>query len=728
MLGECAVGLAVGSMFATPVAASAADLLSLSLPRPDDRRYGKLHHLDAYFPMEVPATKEAWLARAALLRRQVLVANGLWPMPPRLPIDAVVHGKVERDDYTVERVYFQSYPGLYVTGSLFRPKNATGPRPLVLCPHGHWRDGRFFDHGELIVRDEIKKGAEKFPGSGRFPLQARCVQLARMGCVVFHYDMLGYADSVPFPQGLAHGFRQQRPEMSLPNHWGLFSAQAELRLLSPMGFQTFNSVRALDWATTLPDVDTARIGVTGASGGGTQTFILTAVDDRPTAAFPAVMVSTAMQGGCTCENASYLRVGTGNIELAALCAPRPLGMSAADDWTKDLETKGLPELKQLYALMGAPDNVEGKYLPFPHNYNYPSRHLMYEFFNKHLSLGQTSPIEERDFVPLTQDELTVWTSEHVKPAMDLAAEKSVLAVCAQVIDDQLRVLAPKDSGTLAEYQRVVGGGWSVLIGRGLTDPADISVDLQRQNTIGSASYRVGYLKHARFGESIPTVHFDSPSAEKKFTLWITPRGKEDLRPGDRPPAFVSRLLEAGSHVVGLDLLDQGDTTSPDRPPGRARTIENGREAACFVLGYNHSLFAQRVHDILTAITLARSIVGEEGRIDLVGIDGAGPWVAAAAWMAGPAVDRVALSTRGFRFAHITDIEDPQLLPGAVRFGDIPGLIGLLAPKPVLVLGEGNGDVALPRDCYRAAGSPDQLVLSPTKSDEATTIVNWLTAG
>lgn len=93
--------------------------------------------------------------------------------------------------------------------------------------------------------------------------------------------------------------------------------------------------------------------MTGASGGGTQTFILCAVDDRPAAAFPAVMVSTAMQGGCTCENASYLRVGTGNIEFAALCAPRPLAMSAANDWTVDIMTKGYPELKEHYAMLGA---------------------------------------------------------------------------------------------------------------------------------------------------------------------------------------------------------------------------------------------------------------------------------------------------------------------------------------------------------------------------------------
>src|SRR5438093_4302631 len=166
-----------------------------------------------------------------------------------------------------------------------------------------------------------------------------------------------------------------------------------------MGLQTWNSIRALDFLLSLPDVDPQRIGVTGASGGGTQTFILCAVDDRPAAAFPAVMVSTAMQGGCICENCSYLRQDTGNIELAALFAPKPLGMSGADDWTKEIETKGLPELKALYKLYGAEDNVTAKcFLQFDHNYNQVSRELMYGWFNKHLKLGLKDPVQEKPFV------------------------------------------------------------------------------------------------------------------------------------------------------------------------------------------------------------------------------------------------------------------------------------------------------------------------------------------
>ena len=110
-----------------------------------DARLGPLRTLDGHFPFTPRASKEAWKARADALRRQVRVALGLWPWPTRTPLNAVVHGPVTRDGYTVERVFFESVPGHFVTGSLYRPPGRTGQRPAVLSPHGHWPGGRFQD-------------------------------------------------------------------------------------------------------------------------------------------------------------------------------------------------------------------------------------------------------------------------------------------------------------------------------------------------------------------------------------------------------------------------------------------------------------------------------------------------------------------------------------------------------------------------------------------------------
>jgi dienelactone hydrolase len=215
-------------------------------------------------------------------------------MPARTPLNAVIHGKVDRGDYTVEKVFFESAPGFFVTGNLYRPKNVTGKAPGVLFAHGHWTDARLSESSEAELRREIADGEERFEQGGRSRFQSLCVQLARMGCVVWQWDMLGNSDSQQLSMQLVHGFAKQRPEMNTTENWGLFSPQAEAHLQSIMGLQTWNSIRSLDFLLSLPEVDPDRIAMTGASGGGTQTMLLAAIDPRVTLSFPAVMVSTAM--------------------------------------------------------------------------------------------------------------------------------------------------------------------------------------------------------------------------------------------------------------------------------------------------------------------------------------------------------------------------------------------------------------------------------------------------
>ncbi|MBY0588180.1 hypothetical protein K2X85_13450 [bacterium] len=696
-------------------------------PPQNDVRLGKLPTLNDDFPFVVPPTLDVWKHRAQELRRQIQLATGLWPMPARLPIQATIHGKVERNDCAVERVFFESSPGLFVTGSLFRPLKTSDNMPIVLCPHGHWPNGRFYSHSQTQIAEELRSGGEKHANGGRFPIQARCFQLARMGCVVFNYDMLGYADSVPISQEVAHLFRKQRPTLSQPDRWGLFSAQAESRLLSPLGLQTFHSVRALDFLLTLRGVDTSRVGVTGSSGGGTQTFLLMAVDDRPTAGFPAVMVSTKMQGGCTCENASYLRIATGNIELAALAAPRPLGMSAADDWTKELETLGLPELKKLYGLFDASDRVEGKYFPFPHNYNYPSRAMMYEFFNKHLSLGQTSPIVEPDFEPLSKDELTVWTDQYPKPEISDDAEVAVLKALASASDQQMEEYKPTSSERMHAFRETVGGAWASMIGRALPGAEEINFRVATKATGEGTTLIHGSIDFAARQESSPAtvIHQDGP-LPRTVIVWISPEGRSAVEENGSPRPVIRQMVSRGLGVIGVDLLYQG--THGNRAGSRSRAIENDREAACFVLGYSSPLFAQRVHDVLSAIAYARQWVGPEGTIRLAGAPGAAGWIAAAAFVAGPAIERVALATDGFRFNQITDIEDPNLLPGAVKYGDLPALLALLAPVPLWIHGESEAADELPAIMYQTSQVPTKLDFDESSSTGVLErMAQWLAA-
>src|SRR5947209_3177403 len=182
--------------------------------KPQDARVGKVRTLnDKDFLFTPPATLKEWDARRQALREQVLVAEGLWPMPEKTPLNAVIHGKIDRDEYTIEKVFFESMPGHYVSGNLYRPKGKTGKLPGVLFPHGHWQDARFYDAGEKTAQDLIKGGGEKTEAGARYPLQALPATLARMGCVVFHYDMVGHSDSKMIPH--TEGFRDAEAELRL---------------------------------------------------------------------------------------------------------------------------------------------------------------------------------------------------------------------------------------------------------------------------------------------------------------------------------------------------------------------------------------------------------------------------------------------------------------------------------------------------------------------------------
>ncbi len=313
-------------------------------PIPKNIRHINRHYEPTHFE-----SKSDWLRYARWLRRHVKVSLALLPGPRRTPLRAKVFDRIEGDAFTCEKVAFESVPGFYVTGNLFRPakQNRSRKMPGILCPHGHWGDGRLHDHdpaGSVI---------------------ARCVQLARMGAVVFSYDMVGYNDSCQVPHH----------EFGADPHWGL----------SLMALQTWNSIRSLDFLLTLPGVEAKRVGVTGASGGGTQTFALTAVDDRPAAAAPICMISYHMQGGCLCENTPLLRIDATSVDLARLFAPKPLFMgSCTGDWTRNTPTEELPAVREIYRLFGPARRVSHRHVDASHNYNLELREAVYGWFRKTL--------------------------------------------------------------------------------------------------------------------------------------------------------------------------------------------------------------------------------------------------------------------------------------------------------------------------------------------------------
>jgi dienelactone hydrolase len=622
-------------------------------------------------------------------------------MPEKRPLNPVIHGKIYRDAYTIEKVFFASYPGHYVSGNLYRPKGKPGKRPGVLSPHGHWKNGRFYEASEAEAQAQLKQGAEKTLEGARYPLQARCAQLARMGCVVFHYDMVGNADS-----------RQ------IKHATGFTDALAELHLQSFMGLQTYNSIRALDFLTSLPDVDPDRIGVTGASGGGTQTFILCAIDDRPKVAFPAVMVSTGMQGGCVCENCSYLRQGTGNVEIAALFAPKPLAMSGANDWTLEIESKGLPELKDLYRLYQAPGFVTAKCFPqFGHNYNQVSRELMYSWFNRHLQLGQIEPVLEESFLPVPPAELSVFDDNHPRPA-DAGNVTQLREHLSELAQQQLGRLKTTNAEGFAEFRQTFGTALRVMINDDLPAPNQVEAKSLSVADVAEGHLRKLLLERKGQTEQIPAVVVSPLRQGRNVLIWLHPSGKGSLFDGGILNPIAIRLQERGVTIVAPDVFGTGEFGA-----GPHQHVD--AKYAGFTFGYNRPLLANRVHDILTVIAYAQKELKPDA-IDLAGFERAGPWVLLARALCGDAVRRTLVDANQFDFTQVNSTDDEMMLPGALKYGGLTTAAGLCAPAELLIHNALRGSIkATAEEAYRAARIPGHLTVRTDKLDRGK-IVDWLT--
>ena len=658
-------------------------LIAATIAKAEDIRLQPPKDLNGYFPFNPPSSLSEWDERREQVRRQILVSQGVWPMPTKTPLNPVIHGKVEGDGFTVERVYFESAPGFYVTGSLWKPTEIKGKVPGIMFAHGHWQDARLSLSTPEKTRAEIAAGGERFEKGGQSIFQSLCVQLARMGCIVWQWDMLSDSDSIQLSREVVHKFAKQRPEMNTTQNWGLYSPQAESHLQSIMGLQTLNAVRGLDFLLSIPEVDPERTAITGASGGGTQTMLLAAIDDRIKLSFPCVMVSTAMQGGCTCENASLLRIGTGNVEFAGLFAPKPQGMNTANDWTKEMATKGFPDLQKLYTTYGKKDNVllvRGEH--FPHNYNAVTRSAFYTFINKHFKLGFPSPVIEKDYEPLTKEQLTVWDDKHPAPkAGDPEFERSLLNWLTEDAEKQLRQADPK----------VLREAVEVVIGRTYDKAGEVEWTLGDKQDRGDHLEMTGTLSNKTHGEELNVSWLYPKQWNGRVVIWLDDAGKSGIQNDE-----VKKLIAGGSAVLGVDLLFQGG-----EPVKQTRVVANPREFAGYTHGYNHALFAQRTHDVLTLVSFLRNTkVGSHPSPKTVCLAAfgpqTGPIAVAARALAGEAVDRAAVDTHGFRFGKVLDYRDPMFLPGGSKYLDLPGLIQLNASHPLRVKGEGkdaDGDAA-----------------------------------
>ncbi len=356
--------------------------------------------------------KKEWEARKEILRKSILKGMNLAPLPARTPLNAVIESRRIKDGYSVENVHFESIPGYYVCGNLYRPLDSEAKHPGILCPHGHFEGDSLGDFGRF-----------------RPDMQKRCATLARMGAVVFSYNMFAWGGESIWQLDTTAII--ENPDAD--NIWKHHDIPVSLTL------QTWSSIRALDFLETLEDVDQSRIGVTGASGGGTQTFLLAALDDRVSVSVPVVMVACHFFGGCNCESGLPIHESkdhfTNNAEIAAMVAPKPMLMvSDGDDWTATEPELEYPFIKRIYSFYDAGDNVEQVHFPDGvHDYNYDKRIPVYRFLAKHLGLdleavsGPEGEIDESLSVVEDPEKLLAFSSSNPFPPDALKGRDAIEA-------------------------------------------------------------------------------------------------------------------------------------------------------------------------------------------------------------------------------------------------------------------------------------------------------------
>lgn len=299
-----------------------------------------LHRLEGLY-----ADRGAWEKRKAELQQAFRARLGLSGFPKRPASAPRLTALRKYKDYTVQNFSLETLPGVFICGSIYRPTKVKGRIPVVFNPDGHFDSARYRVDGQL-----------------------RAANLARMGMLSVSYDLFGW--------------------------WG----ESELQVMRHTHFrshvqplQVHNATMLFDWILSLPEADTSRVAITGASGGGSQTMLMTALDDRIKVSVPVVMMSSFFAGGCPCESGMGIHLcagGTNNVEIAAMAAPRPqLVISDGQDWTRLVPVNDMPFLRRTYGFYGAQSGVRDVHFGNEgHDYGMSKRQAMYAFLDEQFGL------------------------------------------------------------------------------------------------------------------------------------------------------------------------------------------------------------------------------------------------------------------------------------------------------------------------------------------------------
>lgn len=643
-----------------------------------DSRLVNIRHLNLRYELPVYKTLDEWLQRAKLLRLQVQIACGLFPQLPKSPLNLRRIVCYEDEDVVVERVALETFPNFYLTGNLYRPKKGKPPFPAVLHPHGHVPQAE----GRLYERERI-----------------RAMSMAKLGFIVFAYDMVGYGDQ----------FQVVHRAQETP--------QEHLWAISKGGIQTWNSIRALDFLFSLAEVDKKRIGCCGSSGGGTQTFLLAAVDERLSLAVPTKMVSAHMQGGCICENPPLLRVDTCNPEIVALFAPKPLLLISDDgDWTNETPRYEFPFVQSIYRLLNAEDRCANAHFSEGHDFAQGSREAYYSWAVRWLKNGGkplSEPVKEPKVQLPEANRFRVWGDDLPKPHNSITWDALVNWLKEQA-SAAIKAMQPKDRKSLQQFQRLMRPAMQVTLAVSTPSPEQVVVQQIERKEVNGLTAQLLLLGRRAIGDRIPAVlvtisNSASKRIQKEAVLLVSDEGAASkIWNWEGKEAELAKNLSNRFAILAIDAFRTGMASGERKTDG-------------FFATYNRTDDAERIQDILTAISYLQR---QFKQVHIIGNGMAGLWVLLAASVVS-VEGKVVVDAAQFDAEDDNEFSERLFIPCLRRIGDFKTVLTLTAPRPLLVH---NAHPNFPHDwaenAYKIAAALDRLLWSnaPFANEK---LVEWI---
>src|SRR5688572_3836360 len=582
--------------------------------------------LEANF-LEGIKTREDWERERPRLMGEYFHMLGLSPLPEKTPLKATITRTIDRGDYFVDMLHYQSRPGLYVTANLYRPAkvNAGEKLPAVLYVCGHSGRGR---------------------NGNKTAFQSHGMWLARHGYVCLMLDTLQLGEIA----GIHHGtYREER--------WWWLS-----RGYTPAGVEAWNGVRGLDYLASRPDVDAERIAVTGISGGGASTFWIAAADERAKVAIPvsgmadlvSYLPSRMINGHCDCMFL-YNTYRWHWTKIAGLIAPRPMLFVNSDNdpiFPMDANDRIINRLERLYSLFGASDLVDSFVSVGGHDYREDIRQGAFRFLNTHLKNDPRKITDtEVDLVvdgrnaqhPIKPEELRVFPNDEniPKDALNAKIDESFVPIAKPVL--------PKSKAEFETWKKAL-----------LTKLREVT-------------FRY-------FPQEIPAATLQHK--DEDGTLWFATEGNIRVRARKDTDDFTkAREIELIVANGPIDNVQTGEGSSfvlePRGVGGTQWTTKNPPnyvERSHYLLG--RTVDSGRVWDIIAAARYLKTL-NPKARLEVRG-EGRGGVLAVYAAVLEESIDGVRL---GKIPGSLMDPEAPALL-NALRVCDLPEMLGLLAGRGV----------------------------------------------